>query len=55
MERGQGGGAVVSRYDLIVFDYDGVVADSELLNNVVLSELLSECGLETSLDDALST
>lgn len=46
---------MTSRYDLIVFDYDGVVADSELLNNLVLSELLTECGLETSLDDALST
>lgn len=43
-----------SGYDLIVFDYDGVVADSELLNNLVLSELLTECGLATSLDDALS-
>ena len=42
-------------YDLIVFDYDGVVADSELLNNLVLSELLTECGLATSLDEALST
>ena len=42
-------------YDLIIFDYDGVVADSELLNNLVLSELLTECGLATSLDDALST
>jgi len=41
-------------YDLIIFDYDGVVADSELLNNQVLSELLTECGLPTSLDDALS-
>src|SRR5690606_17583101 len=40
--------------DLIIFDYDGVVADSELLNNLVLSELLTECGLPTSLDDALS-
>ena len=44
----------MSRYDLILFDYDGVVADSELLNNLVLSELLTECGLPTSLDDALS-
>jgi beta-phosphoglucomutase-like phosphatase (HAD superfamily) len=46
---------VSSGYDLIVFDYDGVVADSELLNNRVLSELLTECGLPTSLDDALSS
>lgn len=44
-----------ARYDLIIFDYDGVIADSELLNNLVLSELLTECGLATSLDDALST
>ncbi len=46
---------MTARYDLIVFDYDGVVADSELLNNLVLSELLTECGLATRLDDALST
>ena len=46
---------MTSRYDLIVFDYDGVVADSELLNNLVLCELLTECGLATSLDDALTT
>ena len=45
----------MSRYDLIVFDYDGVVADSELLNNQVLAELLSECGLATSLDESLAT
>lgn len=45
---------MTTRYDLIVFDYDGVVADSELLNNLVLSELLTECGLTTSLDDALA-
>lgn len=45
----------MSRYDLIVFDYDGVVADSELLNNRVLAELLTECGLATSLDDSLAT
>jgi len=45
---------VKSACDLIIFDYDGVVADSELLNNLVLSELLTECGLPTSLDDALS-
>ncbi|MBX9461014.1 MAG: hypothetical protein KL785_07990 [Brevundimonas sp.] len=44
-----------SRYDLIIFDYDGVVADSELLNNLVLSELLTECGLATSLEDSLAT
>ena len=42
-------------FDLIIFDYDGVIADSELLNNTVLAELLSEIGLPTTLDDALAT
>ena len=42
-------------FDLIIFDYDGVIADSELLNNAVMAELLSEIGLPTTLDDALSS
>ncbi|RYG08106.1 MAG: haloacid dehalogenase [Caulobacteraceae bacterium] len=42
------------RYDLIVFDYDGVVADSELLNNQVLAEVLTEAGLPTSLDESIT-
>lgn len=45
----------MSRYDLLIFDYDGVIADSELLNNQVLAELLTEHGLDTTLDDALAT
>ena len=43
-----------ARFDLIIFDYDGVIADSELLNNVVLSELLTETGLPTTVDQALA-
>ena len=42
-------------FDLIIFDYDGVIADSELLNNAIMAELLSEIGLPTSLDDALAS
>lgn len=42
-------------FDLIIFDYDGVIADSELLNNTVMAELLTEIGLPTTLDDALTT
>ncbi|MNT08263.1 6-phosphogluconate phosphatase [compost metagenome] len=42
-------------FDLIIFDYDGVIADSELLNNAVLAELLSEIGLPTTLDEALAS
>ncbi len=41
-------------FDLIVFDYDGVVADSEMLNNVVLADLLNGIGLPTSLDYSLA-
>lgn len=44
----------MSRFDLIVFDYDGVVADSEVLNNQVLAELLSEGGLPTTLDQSIA-
>lgn len=40
-------------FDLIVFDYDGVVADSELLNFRVLIDILHDIGLPTTLDYAL--
>lgn len=40
--------------DLIIFDYDGVVADSELLNNAALAEVLTGIGLPTSTDDAIA-
>lgn len=42
-------------FDLIIFDYDGVIADSELLNNAVMADLLSEIGLPTTLDNALAS
>lgn len=41
--------------DLIIFDYDGVVADSELLNNTVLAEVLTGIGLATTPDEAIAT
>jgi HAD superfamily hydrolase (TIGR01509 family) len=37
---------------LIIFDFDGVIADSEVLSNAVLAECVSEAGLPTTLDDA---
>lgn len=40
--------------DLIILDYDGVVADSELLNNAALAEVLTGIGLPTSTDDAIA-
>ena len=44
----------MAAFDLIIFDYDGVIADSELLNNAVMAELLTDIGLPTTLDDALA-
>ena len=37
----------------LIFDFDGVIADSEALANTVLAEKVSDLGLPTSLDDAL--
>jgi HAD superfamily hydrolase (TIGR01549 family) len=37
----------------LIFDFDGVIADSEALANTVLTERVSDLGLPTSLDDAL--
>ncbi|WEK59152.1 MAG: hypothetical protein P0Y52_06310 [Candidatus Brevundimonas phytovorans] len=56
MGRRQGGreGLILAAFDLIIFDYDGVVADSELLNNTILADLLTDVGMPTTLDDALS-
>ncbi len=44
----------MSRFDLVIFDFDGVVADSELLNNQAMAEILTGIGLPTTLDEALS-
>lgn len=41
-------------YDLIIFDYDGVVADSELLTSTIMAEQLTALGLPTTLDEVLS-
>jgi HAD superfamily hydrolase (TIGR01509 family) len=38
---------------LIVFDFDGVLADSELLANTVLAEFITELGVPTTADDSL--
>jgi HAD superfamily hydrolase (TIGR01509 family) len=43
----------LSRFDLVIFDYDGVIADSELLNNAAMAEVLTGIGLPTTLDEAL--
>jgi HAD superfamily hydrolase (TIGR01509 family) len=40
-------------YDLIVFDFDGVVADSELLANTLLADYLTSLGKPTTVDDSI--
>lgn len=37
---------------LLVFDFDGVVADSEIVSNLMLAEALTELGLPTTLEDS---
>jgi HAD superfamily hydrolase (TIGR01509 family) len=34
-----------------IFDFDGVIADSEVLSNTVLAEIVSELGVPTTLED----
>jgi HAD superfamily hydrolase (TIGR01509 family) len=38
---------------LIIFDFDGVIADSEMLSNTVLAEILTELGVPTTPNDSL--
>lgn len=44
------GSSVLDR--LLIFDFDGVIADSEVLANTVLAEMVSELGVPTTLEDA---
>jgi HAD superfamily hydrolase (TIGR01509 family) len=38
---------------LIIFDFDGVLADSELLANAVLAEAITELGVPTTTEDSI--
>ena len=38
---------------LIVFDFDGVIAESEILANTVLAEFVTELGVSMTVEDAL--
>ncbi len=40
------------RYDAVIFDFDGVIADSEALANLVLAEHVTRVGVPTTLEDA---
>lgn len=41
------------RYDLVIFDNDGVLVDSEPLSNRILAQYLTELGHPTSYEDSL--
>src|SRR4051794_40151565 len=43
----------MSRFDGIIFDFDGVLLESEFEGNLQLAELLTDLGHRTSVDDAL--
>ena len=43
----------MARFDLVIFDNDGVLVDSERLANTVLAELLTEHGLPCTLEDSV--
>lgn len=39
------------RFDLVIFDCDGVLVDSERITNTIFAAMLNELGLPVSLDD----
>ncbi|MFJ9708450.1 HAD family hydrolase [Streptomyces sp. NPDC101234] len=41
------------RYDLVIFDNDGVLVDSEPISNRLLAAYLTELGLPTSYEDSM--
>ncbi|MEU7058748.1 HAD family phosphatase [Streptomyces sp. NPDC046197] len=41
--------------ELVVFDNDGVLVDSERLANALLAEMLTEAGLPTTLEESIRT
>src|SRR5205823_14730863 len=41
------------RFDAIIFDFDGVLLESEFEGNRALAELLTELGHETKVEEAL--
>jgi HAD superfamily hydrolase (TIGR01509 family) len=41
------------RYDLVIFDNDGVLVDSEPISNRILAECLTEAGFPTTTEDSV--
>ena len=47
----RGGKVNKSRFDLVIFDCDGVLVDSELITNRIFARMLNEMGIPVSLED----
>jgi beta-phosphoglucomutase-like phosphatase (HAD superfamily) len=46
----------MKNFELIIFDCDGVLVDSERVANKVFAEILNEeCGFSSNLDDMFQT
>lgn len=45
----------LSKSRAIIFDFDGVIADSEVLSNTVIAEIVTELGVPTTLAEAYRT
>ena len=46
-----GGGRVKKNFELVIFDCDGVLVDSELITNRVFAGMLNELGIPVSIED----
>ena len=44
----------MTRFEAIIFDFDGVILESEYALNVTLARMLTELGHNHSVEDALS-
>ena len=48
-------GPLSGRHRALIFDFDGVLADSEVLSNSVIAEIVTELGVPTTVEDAYRT
>src|SRR6185436_20727373 len=45
-------GAMEQKRGVIIYDFDGVIADSEVLANAELADIVTELGIPTTLEDS---
>jgi HAD superfamily hydrolase (TIGR01509 family) len=51
LQKSMNSSMIISRFDLLIFDCDGVLVDSERITNTVFAEMLNELGLPVTLED----